>query len=214
MTRLPIRVPRGAVRQIGGVGAFGLAMLLAIGPASASWPRHTIDIASRGADGVRLADVNGDGWLDVTTGWEEGGEVRVCLHPGPARCKTPWPAVTVGRVKSPEDALFVDLDGNESADVVSCCEGHTRSVFVHWAPARSADYLDARKWSTTPIPAAQGKQMWMFAAPANIDNRGSLDLFIGSKGAGGSVSWLEVPRNARDVAAWKMHRLRAAGWIM
>ena len=32
-----------------------------------------IDASSRGADGVRLADVNGDGLMDITTGWEEGG---------------------------------------------------------------------------------------------------------------------------------------------
>jgi hypothetical protein len=98
------------------------------GPA---WARHTIDASSRGADGVRLADVNGDGLPDIATGWEEGGQVRLCLNPGPARARRPWPAVTVGRVGSPEDAVVVDLDGDGAPDVVSCCEGITRSVFVH-----------------------------------------------------------------------------------
>src|SRR5688572_13962772 len=46
------------------------------------WPRHIIDDGLKGADGVRLADVNGDGKLDVITGWEEAGAIRVCLHPG------------------------------------------------------------------------------------------------------------------------------------
>ena len=46
------------------------------------WPIHVIDASSRGADGVRLADVNGDRLMDVTTGWEEGGITRVYLHPG------------------------------------------------------------------------------------------------------------------------------------
>jgi len=31
------------------------------------WARHAIDRSSRGADGVRLADVNGDGLPDVVT---------------------------------------------------------------------------------------------------------------------------------------------------
>ena len=31
------------------------------------WPRHVIDDASRGADGIRLADVNGDGRPDAIT---------------------------------------------------------------------------------------------------------------------------------------------------
>jgi hypothetical protein len=26
--------------------------------------------------------VNGDGRADVATGWEEGGTIRACLHPG------------------------------------------------------------------------------------------------------------------------------------
>ena len=37
--------------------------------AEAPWPRHTIDDSSRGADGVRLADVNGDRLPDIVTGW-------------------------------------------------------------------------------------------------------------------------------------------------
>ena len=73
------------------------------------WSRHTIDNGSRGADGVRLADVNQDGLPDLVTPWEEGGIVRVYLHPGVKLVKQPWPSVTVGKVASPEDALFVDL---------------------------------------------------------------------------------------------------------
>jgi hypothetical protein len=34
------------------------------------WKRHTIDDSSRGADGTRFADINGDGLLDITTAWE------------------------------------------------------------------------------------------------------------------------------------------------
>ena len=55
------------------------------------WKRHTIDNSSRGADGVRLADVNGDGLMDLTTGWEEGGVIRVYLNPGPKRAKRDSP---------------------------------------------------------------------------------------------------------------------------
>ena len=43
----------------------------------APWNRHTIDNTSRGADGVKLGDLNKDGLPDIVTGWEEGGVVRV-----------------------------------------------------------------------------------------------------------------------------------------
>ena len=45
--------------------------------AEAAWLRHTIDSTSKGADGVRLRDVNGDHSPDMASGWEEGGLVRV-----------------------------------------------------------------------------------------------------------------------------------------
>src|SRR5262245_39481562 len=105
------------------------------------WPRHTIDGASRGADGVRLADINGDGRLDITTGWEEGGVIRVYTHPGREKVREVWPAVTVGRVRTPEDAVFTDLDADGAIDVVSSCEGKERTIFFHWAPRNTARQL-------------------------------------------------------------------------
>src|SRR5262245_18479202 len=120
------------------------------------WARHTIDDSSKGSDGVRLADVNGDGLLDIATGWEEGGIVRAYLHPGPDKVRKPWPAVTVGKVRSPEDAVFADLDGDGAVDVVSCCEGSTMTVFVHWAPKDKAKYLEEKEWKTEPFPALKG----------------------------------------------------------
>ncbi len=178
------------------------------------WQRHTIDNSSRGADGVRLADVNGDGLLDMTTGWEEGGVIRVYLNPGPQRATLPWPAVTVGKVKSPEDAVFADLDGDGAVDVVSSCEGKTRTIFVHWAPIEAEDYLNESAWKTQAFPATQNEQLWMFALPLDVDGRNGVDLIVSSKGTNGSIGWLESPDNPRDVDAWKYHRLRDSGWIM
>ena len=124
----------------------------------AKWKRHIIDDSSRGADGVRVKDVNGDGYLDLTTGWEEGGVVRVTMNPGPAAVRQRWPSVTVGEVASPEDAVFVDLDRDGAVDVVSCCEGSNRSVFIHWAPREREQYLEAQAWTTAYFPATRKKQ--------------------------------------------------------
>ena len=179
----------------------------------AVWVRHTIDRSSRGADGVRLGDLNQDGLADVVTGWEEGGLVRVYLNPGAAKVVKPWPSVTVGRVNSPEDAVFVDLDGDGTLDVVSSCEGKTKSVFVHWAPKDRSRLLEEDAWVTAAIPAVAGKEAWMYALPMQVDGARGIDLVIGSKGRG-SVSWLEAPDNPRDLGSWRVHRLREAGWIM
>lgn len=178
------------------------------------WQRHTIDKSSRGADGVRLLDVNGDGHMDIATGWEEGGVVRAYLNPGHAEAKQPWPAVTVGKVKSAEDAVLVDLDGDGAADVVSACEGRTQALFAHWAPQDPKRYLDPKAWTTQPFPASVKKSRWMFTLPMQIDGKHGVDLIVGSKNPNGMVGWLEAPANARDMSGWKLHKLYTAGWIM
>jgi hypothetical protein len=128
--------------------------------------------------------------------------------------KRHWPAVTVGKAKSPEDAVFFDFDGDGVLDVVSSCEGNTRTAFVHFAPRDRAKLLDPAAWRTEAIPATATKQQWMYALPLDMDGRRGVDVVIGSKGKGASVGWLESPDIQGDVAEWKYHRLRDAGWIM
>ncbi len=191
-----------------------LSVMLCSNMLHAYWSRHTIDSSSRGADGVRLADLNGDGYLDIVTPWEEGGVIRVYLNPGPKRCRARWPSVSVGTVKSPEDALLVDLDGDLVLDVVSCAEGSTRSVFVHWAPSDEARLSDSDSWTTQAFPALADKQMWMFATPLDVDGQYGMDLVIGAKGSRGVIGWLQLPSRPRDVQAYSFHDIRSAGWIM
>ncbi|MDG1893627.1 MAG: VCBS repeat-containing protein [Fuerstiella sp.] len=182
------------------------------------WKRHTIDpsdraAGKRGADGVRLADVNEDGHLDITTGWEEGGAVAVYLNPGPDKAKNAWTSVTVGSVRGVEDAVFADLDADGAVDVVSCAEGKVNNVFVHWAPRSKADYLRPEEWKTEVFPASNGRR-WMFALPMDVNTDGRIDLVIGSKNENAIVGWLENPATPRDAAGWKLHELTPASWIM
>ena len=189
-----------------------LFLSMALSATAAQWRMHIIDNTSRGADGVRLMDINKDGLPDIATGWEEGGVVRFYLHPGPKKAKQPWPHTEVGKVKSPEDAVFTDLDGDGAYDVVSCCEGRTRTVYFHWSPAND-EQNEILPWRTKAVPATTGKQSWMFALPLQVDGDG-IDLVLGSKGDEASIGWLQSPKNPRDIKAWKYHSWYKAGWIM
>ncbi|MCA9075048.1 MAG: VCBS repeat-containing protein [Planctomycetaceae bacterium] len=182
-----------------------------------AWTMHTIDNTSRGADGVRLADVDGDGLLDVATGWEEGGVIRVYRNPGPKQAKGMWPSVEVGQVKSPEDAVLVDVDHDGAMDVISCCEGKARTVYVHWAPHDVSRYWDAQAWRTEAIPVTAGQQMWMFCLPFGNDSSETnepVNLIVGSKGDGATVSRLTPGADPRNVSQWTLTPLVDAGWIM
>lgn len=179
-----------------------------------AWQRHTIDASSMGADGVRLADLDGDGRLDIVSPWEQGGRVRVYRNPGEALLREPWPAATVGVVGDPEDAFFVDLDGDGALDVVSSCEGRTRSIFVHWAPKDRSLLMESDAWTTEELPAASGLARWMFAFAMQVDGRNSSDLVAGAKGEGAQLGWFESPEDPRNLADWKWHPLYDAGWLM
>jgi hypothetical protein len=178
------------------------------------WTHHTIDNSSRGADGVKLIDINGEGRPDVVTAWEEGGAIRVYYNEGRVGVRSEWPQVTIGNVRSPEDAVFADLDSDLAFDVVSACEGQQRALFIHWAPKNFDKYFDPAAWTTTQIEASRDRMMWMFVQPMQVDGRNGLDLVAGGKEAGAELGWMESPENARDGAGWKWHPLRKVGWTM
>ncbi len=191
--------------------AFGLQMAAA---ADVAWVRHTIDSTSQGADGVRISDVNGDHLPDIATAWEEGGLVRVYLHPGHRKVRQPWTQVTVGKVQSPEDAVLVDLNQDGNWDVVSSCEGKTPTIFFHWAPSRSFQYLDALRWQTQAVSASKNRELWMFALPFPSARRDRITLIAGSKGRRASISQIIATLPSSSSGQTRIQRLYDAGWIM
>ncbi len=180
------------------------------------WTRHTIDASLSGADGVRLADVNGDGHMDITTGWEESGYTKVYLHPGNQLIKSVknWKSVTVGRTPDVEDAFFFDFDGNGSFDVISCTEGKDQKIYFNIAPTNQADYLDSTKWVSKVLPASDIRKRWMFALAAQVDGKHGVDLVAGGKGENAQIGWFESPKNPEELEDWVYHPINDATWIM
>ena len=201
--------------------AFATVMLLltagikAAEPVGVPWAHHIIDESSHGADGVTLADINGDGLMDIATGWEQGGVTRIYLNPGPEKSKSNWPRVTVGETPSVEDAVFADLDGDGALDVVSFSEEETKKIFVHWSPDNRDDFLTANKWQQAVLPDSENhSQQWMFGWPMQVDGKNGVDLIAGSKGLNAEIGWFEAPKNGHDLAGYKWHPMSRAGWIM
>ncbi len=185
------------------------------------WKRHTIDasdpdLGKKGADSVRISDLNRDGRPDIVTAWEDGDTIRVCLNPGKDKAKALWPSVSVGRVKGATDAIFADLDGDARVDVISACEGTTETVFVHWAPASPQEFLISKEWKTEAIPCTEKMSDWMCLLAFDVDRDGDTDLITGSKGEHGAVGWLINPghNRARDLKRWKWEKLATASSIM
>lgn len=191
-----------------------LACTFSVQSQTAFWKRNVIDSAFSGADGVRLADVNGDRLPDIATGWEEGGFTKVYLHPGLDLVRQKWPSVIAGKTLDVEDAVLADLDLDGNVDVISSTEGDTKKVFVHWAPSQAKDYLDSSKWESQVLPASEIDIQWMFAYPVQLDGLNGPDLVLGSKGKEAKIGWFQAPINPRNLDQWTWHPISPATWIM
>lgn len=176
------------------------------------WKYHIIDNSSSGADGVKLSDINNDGLLDITTGWEEGGLTKLYLHPGVDKVNDNWPSVIVGNTPNVEDAVFIDMNNNGLLDIVSCTEGNSKKIFVHWAPVKGL--LEVANWKQEVLPASDGRMMWMYAEPIQLDGRNGVDLLAAGKGSEAFLGWFEAPIKADDLYSWEWHPISSVGWVM
>lgn len=165
-------------------------------PLNTAWTRHTIYAGPgtgtnlKGADGVDMRDINGDGLLDLTVGWEQSARTSVHLHPGCAAAKDPWPTTILpGTTSGVEDAVFGDVDKDGKQDVVSAGSSNLR-LYIHF--------------NTGPfvtIAAASNAQRFLKSIVVDIDNDGFNDIVAGGYSTGASLD-IYSSRTPRDPASW------------
>lgn len=148
-----------------------------------------------GADGVDLADADGDGDMDIVTGWEESGVTYVYFNPcnppdpeNPTSCTNPgavyqeWaypyaldPADVRGGESTNyiEDAAFADFDLDGKPDgVITATEGLNKDITIH-ARAHNG------QWLGKALPG--DSQLWMQVRAADINGDGCADIVAGTK---------------------------------
>lgn len=148
------------------------------------WVEHRIDDeglggeAIRGGDGLLMADVDGDGRIDVVSVHEDSHHLRIAFgSEDPDR----WTNVTIAHghvVGAIEDVAAGDLDGDGDLDLVAACEEAHLSVFANPGGAK------ARR---TPWPAlvpsiTTGRGSWLQVAVSDLDGDGRPEVIAANKG--------------------------------
>ncbi len=152
------------------------------------WPMWPVDNPGDWLpNGLEVADVNGDGLLDLLVNYEFNGRIRVVLHPGPGLSRRSfWPAVDAGFLPNAENAAFGDLDGDGFVDI-AVVHG---IEWTHKEPGVSLLWGGpGLRWAPAGLlPDSQGKWHFLDVQVADVDDDGFPDIVVGgraSRPAGG-----------------------------
>jgi len=150
-----------------------------------SWREHLIDdqqtnggTAIRGGDGLAMADLDGDGFLDIVSVHEDSNHLRIAFGTGnPDR----WVNVTVAagdEVGAIEDVAIGDINGDGWPDLVAACEE------AHLLYLQNPGKLARKETWSRMIPAiTQGRGSWLRVFMADMDQDGHLDVLAANKGS-------------------------------
>lgn len=167
------------------------------------WREHLIDapdvnggIEIRGADGLALADLDGDGRADVVSVHEDSGHVRVAFAGG---APDDWTLTTLAdaEVDGAEDVSVGDLDADGDLDLAIACErGHVAVFENPGATARNGS-----AWGRITIEATRGRGAYIRVGIADMDADGHLDLTVANKSLQQDLAGKESTPSAETIGA-------------
>ncbi len=172
-----------------------------------------------GADGTDLYDIDNDGDLDDTTGWEGDGKAFIYKNPEKNQANkknaknAEWTSTIIcSDCQGVEDAHFADIDNDGYVDVVTS-QQRPKKLGINWAPSNEND-----EWKSDKIPAATDLNLfWIVSDAGQIDGRNGIDIIAGSqsdKSGKAAIYWFEAPSDPKSISDWKAHKITSATWIM
>lgn len=194
-----------------------------------SWKEHLVDgegvgeVAIRGADGLRMADLDRDGFMDIVSVHEadttydgaDAGHIRIAFG---SRDPDRWTLVTLASGKeaaAAEDVAIADFNADGYPDIVAACELAHLIYFQN--PGRD---IRARIWERVIPPVASNRGSFIRVFAADLDGDGRPEVISPNKGAQGpratqpptAISWFKIAGAPLDGSSWVEHELTKVVW--
>jgi hypothetical protein len=153
------------------------------------WARSVIAPGANFTTDMQVADVDGDGDLDVVV--PEYDLARIEWYRNPRIGGGAWTPVPIDTGVTAHDVEVADVNGDAKVDVV--IRGHFGPTALYLQDAPTS-------WTAVPIPAATASEG---TALADVDRDGLVDVVQNGY-------WLEAPDDPADGGAWAKHSFDAS----
>lgn len=150
-----------------------------------SWREHIIDdealsgVPIRGGDGLKIADLDKDGHLDIVSVHEDSDHVRIAFG---AEDLESWHLTTLAEgalANSVEDVAISDLNQDGWPDVLIAAEiGH----LAYFENPKSIEATRSGNWPHIIPEATKNRGSWLRVFTGDMDGDGQLDVLAPNKG--------------------------------